>query len=346
MREQVRMPLEPHRAHPDHRLTVVWSQPPMLKRTSVERWFSRYLRALVLGALAAVGYASTVAVGGAVLAESLLRPPRRELAPADRERARAVARRTGSHVSDETVRAADSAVLRGWWFVPAARGRGAVIVLHGHTDNRAATLGLVELLLSDGYRVLAPDARAHGSSGGELATYGVLERGDLRMWADWAQRQFPDQCIFGAGASMGGAILIETLPDVPFCAAVADSTFADLLSLGRWRIGTSVHLPDALHGLVAGPFVAAASWYTRGRHGVALDGASPLTRLARARVPLLVIHGTGDRHVPPGDARMLAEANPRFVTLWLVPGAAHTRTWAAAPREYPARVLAFLAAHQ
>jgi uncharacterized protein len=340
------MPLEPHQLHPDHRLTVVWSQHEMLKRTAVERWFSRNVRALVLGALAASGCACTVAVGGALLAENLLRPPRRDVTAGDAERARAVARRTGSHLSAQVVRAADSAVLRAWWFMPSGRSRGTVIVLHGHTDNRTASLGLVELLVSDDYRVLAPDARAHGSSGGELATYGVLERGDLRMWADWAQRQFPDQCLFGAGTSMGGAILIETLPDFPFCAAVTDSAFADLPSLGRWRIGTGLHLPDALHGLVASPFVAAAGWYTRGWHGIALQSASPVARLRLARVPLLVIHGTGDRHVPSSDAQRLADASPRFVTLWLVPGAVHTQAWAASPREYPARVLAFLAAHQ
>ena len=100
----------------------------------------------------------------------------------------------------------------GWWFVPSGQGRGTVIVMHGHTDNRTATLGLAELLVADGYRVLAPDARRTARAGGQLATYGVLERGDLRMWADWAQRQALDECLFGAGSSMGGAILIETLP--------------------------------------------------------------------------------------------------------------------------------------
>jgi uncharacterized protein len=340
------MSLQPRELHPDHRLTVVWSQPPMLKRTAAERWLARHVRALVLGALAAVGYACIVMVGGALLAENLLRPPRRDLTAGDATHARAMARRTGSELSAQTLHGADGAALKAWWFVPSGRSRGTVIVMHGHTDNRAAMLGLAEVLVTDGYRVLAPDARAHGASGGELATYGVLERGDLRMWADWALRQAPDECLFGAGSSMGGAILIETLPDIPFCAAVTDSAFADLPSLGKWRIGTQLHLPAPLHGIVATPFITAAGWYTQAWHGIELQSASPVTRLARSRVPVLVIHGTADRHVPPSDAQMLAEANPRFVTLWLVPGAVHTQAWAAAARVYPARVLAFLAAHQ
>jgi pimeloyl-ACP methyl ester carboxylesterase len=86
--------------------------------------------------------------------------------------------------------------------------------------------------------------------------------------------------------------------------------------------------------------------YARLRHGVALRNASPITRFAGTRVPVLIIHGTADREIPDADARALAASNPRFAILWLVPGAAHTQAWAAAPRTYPGRVLSFLRAHQ
>jgi alpha-beta hydrolase superfamily lysophospholipase len=318
----------------------------MWRRTAFERWFARNWRRLVVAALLVAGYACVIAGTGALLAEQLLRPARREVTALDAARARAVARRTASVLSGEALRAADNAVLRAWWFAPRANARGTAIVLHGQADNRAAMLGLAELLLHERYRVLAPDARAHGSSGGPLATYGALEREDLRAWAHWAQQQHPDQCVFAAGASMGAAILIQALPDVPFCGAVADSSFADLPSLAAGRIGAWLHLPHALHAVVAGPIVSTAMWYARLRHGVPLSTASPVARLARARVPVLVIHGTADREIPEADARALAAAQPRFVTLWLVDGAAHTQAWATAPREYPGRVLQFLAAHQ
>ena len=184
-------------------------------------------------------------------------------------------------------------------------------MLHGQADNRAAMLGLAEVLLGDHYRVLAADARAHGSSGGALATYGVLERGDLRAWADWAQRQFPDECVFAAGASMGAANLIQTLPDVPFCAAVADSPFADLPSLiarQDWR-----QTPPASRAPPGG----------RGPRRVGRDGVrapearrcpaqrEPDRSVCGTRVPVLIIHGTADREIPDADARALAAANPR-----------------------------------
>jgi uncharacterized protein len=337
---------DPEQAETDRKLTVVWSQDPMWRRTAFERWFSGNGRRLAAAAFLVVAYTCVVLVVGASLAEQLLKLPRRVLGGPDVIAAQAVAQRTNSDLSDEALRAADNAVLRAWWFVPRRHARGTVLVLHGQADNRAAMLGLAEVLLGDHYRVLAADARAHGSSGGALATYGVLERGDLRAWADWAQRQFPDECVFAAGASMGAANLIQTLPDVPFCAAVADSPFADLPSLALGRIGARLHLPPVLHLAVAGPVVWAAMAYARLRHGVPLRDASPIARFAGTRVPVLIIHGTADREIPDADARALAAANPRVVTLWLVPGAAHTQAWGAAPRTYPPRVLSFLRAHQ
>ncbi len=336
----------PEQAAPDRKLTVVWSQDPMWRRTAPERWFLRNRRRLANAAFLVVAYGCVALIVGTSLAQHLLMPPRRHLSSAAVTAAQGVAQRTSSSLSHEALRAADNAVLRAWWFVPRTNARGTVIVLHGQADNRAAMLGLAELLLRERYRVLAADARAHGASGGALATYGVLEHADLRAWADWAQRQFPDECVFGAGASMGAANLIQTLPDVPFCAAVADSPFADLPSLIVARIGARLHLPRALHLTVAGPIAWTALAYARLMHDVTLRNASPIARFAGARVPVLIIHGTADREVPDANARALAAANPGFVTLWLVPGAAHTQAWEAAPREYPARVLAFLRAHQ
>ena len=43
------------------------------------------------------------------------------------------------------------------------------------------------MLLRHGYATLIPDARAHGRSGGNIPTYGVLEADDIRRWFDLIQ---------------------------------------------------------------------------------------------------------------------------------------------------------------
>src|ERR1700727_1878213 len=67
----------------------------------------------------------------------------------------------------------------------------------GLDDNRMGMTGYAQLLLAHGSSVLLPDARAHGASGGNLATYGLLERYDIRQWLGFLLAHVHPHCIFG-----------------------------------------------------------------------------------------------------------------------------------------------------
>jgi pimeloyl-ACP methyl ester carboxylesterase len=152
---------------------------------------------------------------GIVAGEWALHPWRRPLTPEDKALALIIAQRNRASLSDISIVAADGVQLRGWSMRPIAANGNAVILLHGVGDNRMGMLGYADLLLSRGYAILLPDARAHGESGGELATYGVKESGDVRRWYDWIERtEFP-RCIDGLGNSMGAALLLESLRTTP-----------------------------------------------------------------------------------------------------------------------------------
>ena len=73
--------------------------------------------------------------------------------------------------------------------------------------------------------------------------------------------------------------------------------------------------------------------------------ASPLAEVRSATTPILLIHGTADINTPAQHSRILAQANPAHVQLWLVPGAHHGETGAADPQEYQRRIRAFFEAH-
>ena len=198
------------------------------------------------------------------------------------------------------------------------------------------------------YRVLAPDARAHGTSGGGFATYGGLERDDLRAWGGWARADsLPTSACSAAGASMGAAILIQTLPDVAVLRGRRRLLVRRLCpSLARWRIGTALHLPPGAprHGGRAdrrGRRCGTRAWRTACRSPRRARSAAGAARACRC----------SSSTAPPTarSRRRRARAGRREPAVghaWLVNGAAHTQAWAAAPREYPARVLGFLAAHQ
>ncbi len=81
--------------------------------------------------------------------------------------------------------ASDNTTLKAWWFPAADSNHGCVLVLHGISDSRASSSGFAPLFLQSGYSVLTPDSRAHGESGGEFVTYGLLEKYDVVACAHW-----------------------------------------------------------------------------------------------------------------------------------------------------------------
>jgi uncharacterized protein len=79
----------------------------------------------------------------------------------------------------------DVAELHAWYRVPERENGKTVILLHGIGDNRGGVAGYGGMFLQHGYRVLLPDSRAHGESGGAVATYGPRESDAIHLWVTW-----------------------------------------------------------------------------------------------------------------------------------------------------------------
>jgi uncharacterized protein len=291
------------------------------------RWFWS------ISAIAAVAIA-LCGLAGVVLCETALHPSRRPV-PLNPE-ARTV-----------QVSARDGITLCAWLLRPTTPNGDAVVILHGIADSRASQLGLARMFLDHGYAVLAPDSRAHGESGGDLATYGLLEADDVHRWVSWLVDDRQPRHVFGVGESLGGAVLLESLAIEPrFSAIVADSSFSSFERIGRDRVARRLPLPQGIGRILAAPPVWAGFLYARLRYGLDFRAASPEAALARSRTPVLLIHGLGDRLTPPEHSKILAASNRRWTELWLVPGAGHTGAFATAPVEFENRVLGFLEAYQ
>ena len=143
------------------------------------------MRKLLKLLLVAVGvYVLLAALGGMIIGEASVklvhRPLRHRQAAADMAR-----ELYHTSLQEVSIVAADGVELKGWYVHPRDFNGSVVVALHGITDNREGVAGYGKLFLDHGYAVLLPDARAHGESGGLLATYGVKESGDLHRWVDW-----------------------------------------------------------------------------------------------------------------------------------------------------------------
>jgi uncharacterized protein len=216
-----------------------------------------------------------------------------------------------------------------------------VILLHGLADNRMGMSGYAQLLLAEGFTVLLPDARAHRASGGQFATYGLLERHDIHQWFDFVAGHDHPRCIFGLGESMGAAELLQSLAVEPrFCAVAAESSFASFREIAYDRMGHPFHLGPWFGRTLLRPVVEFAFLYVRWKYGFDMRKVSRRDRLPAAGVPVLLIHGQSDSNIPLRHSRLIHARDPHAV-LWEVPHADHCRAMSAAPPEFKQRLLAW-----
>ncbi len=294
----------------------------------------------------AFGWFALCAAIGIIAAEGALHPRHLPLEPGDSATARFYATRNQASVADVALSAEGGAVLRGWNIRRVAGNGSTVILLHGQSANREVMLGTADLLLRNGYSVLLPDARDHGASGGPMATYGVLESGDLRLWVDWIGKSYAPHCVFGLGDSMGAAELLNALPKIPeFCAVVAEGSFSSFREAAYDRMGQGFGTGAWLGRTLLRPAIDEGMLYARLRYGVDLWQASPERAVASSHVPVLLIHGLADTNLPPRHSERIKATDPDVV-LWEPPNAGHCGASGAEPAEYEHRVVGWFDSHQ
>ena len=292
-----------------------------------------------------VGLLALSAVAGVFLAEATLRPVRRLETPADETQARDMARRRDAELTDTVITSQDAISLRAWSIVPRHSNGNAVILLHGLGDNRVGMTSYADLLLGHGFSVLMPDARAHGASGSDLVTYGLLESDDVHRWLDWLVQNDHPSCIYGLGESMGAAQLLQSVrSESRFCAVVAESSFANFREIGYDRLGQSFGTGPWLGRTLLRPILEVAFAYSAWRYKFHFGQASPENAVAETRIPVFLIHGQNDSNIPVRHSRLIAWRNPAVV-LWEVPNAEHCGAAGTNPEEFNRTLIHWFASH-
>jgi len=286
-------------------------------------------------------YLTFCIMGGINLANGVLRPARRPLTEEEITTVRESAHTLHADLNDASITAPDGAILRAWTIRPSSPNGDAVILLHGLGDNRIGMTGYAQLFLADGFTVLLPDARAHGTSGGPLATYGLLERNDVHQWLDFLQAEDHPRCIFGFAESMGAAQLLQSLDTHPhFCAVAAESPFSTFREVAYDRMGQPFHLGPWVGRTILRPLVEIAFLRARLKYGLDMQQISPEDSVAATSIPVLLIHGELDSNIPVRHSRAIHTRAPK-AELWEVPNAGHCGAISTAPEEFEKRLLIF-----
>jgi fermentation-respiration switch protein FrsA (DUF1100 family) len=232
----------------------------------------------------------------------------------------------------------DSGSLIHGWFSPGVPGRGAILLLHGVRGDRRDMLSRADFLHRLGYATLLIDFQAHGESPGERITFGYLESHDVAAALADLKARAPGERLAVIGVSLGAAafVLSENRPAVH--AVVLESMYPTIEQAVADRMRLYLGVPGAL-------LTPLLTVQFGPRLGFDAGQLRPIDRIALIGAPVLILHGTQDRHTSIDEARVLfAAANPPK-EFWAVDAAAHVNLHTYAKAEYERRVGAFLAAY-
>jgi uncharacterized protein len=272
-------------------------------------------------------------IGPGILHPANLNPPR------EAETNQMLAR-TGAHKTDFTVRANDNTELRGWKIASPSPNNDWVLLFHGVSDNRTGNLGHAEFLLRHNYSVVMMDSRAHGESGGEIATYGWKERYDTVAITDALYKTENVRNLYALGVSMGAAIALQSAAIEPRITAVAaEDPFASLREVSYDYAG--LELSPLLGKTLFRPATIFALDAIKRSGGFDPDEVSPRKAVALRPFPVLLICGTEDHRIPCRHAEAIFNAATGPKELWIVPGVGHAMALGQAPAEYENRVVTF-----
>lgn len=225
-------------------------------------------------------------------------------------------------------------------YFPCENSKKIVICFHGYTSegrNDYSTLAI--FYKKHGYNLLLVDERAHGQSEGTYIGFGCLDRHDAMLWIKEMIARLGEDCkVLLHGDSMGGAtVLMTTGLELPpqVKAAVADCPFTS-----AWEVFSSV-LKNMYH-LPPFPIMQIANQMVKRRAGYELDECNARNEVAKAKIPILFLHGDNDTFVPCEMSKQLYEACKTEKKLVLIEGAGHVESCYKDPELYEGTIEEFI----
>ncbi|MGE0358374.1 MAG: alpha/beta hydrolase [Burkholderiales bacterium] len=203
--------------------------------------------------------------------------------------------------------------LHAFWAPADDPAAPALLYLHGARWNLTGSVTRIERWRRLGFHVLAIDYRGFGKSTDTVPSEQLSYEDAEASW-DYLAAAMPGRARYIVGHSLGGAIAAELAVRRPDASGlVLEATFTsirDMVEHTAWRI-----LPVGL---------------------ILTQEFDTLSKVAKLRLPLLVVHGTRDAIVPyeMGERLFAAAAGPkRFLR---VEGGSHHNLSAVANEQYRA----------
>ncbi len=246
------------------------------------------------------------------------------------------------------MRTADGIELHERHWLPESGCRAVVCLVHGLGEHSGRYQHVGEAFTAQGLGLYTFDLRGHGRSGGRRSHTPSYEAllDDIDLLIDAAQAEQPGVPLFLYGHSLGGALVINHVlrREPPILGAIASAPALRpgfepprwKLAIGRLaaRLWPTLRLaseldptaisrdPEVVERYLSDPLMNRS--LTAGLGMAVIDeGERALAEAGRLAVPLLLMHGTGDRLTDVEASRRFADAAGDLCTLRLFEGLYH-----------------------
>lgn len=205
--------------------------------------------------------------------------------------------------------------IHAWWWPDGNPDAPVVYYLHGARWNLTGHVNRIAQLRRFGYSVFAIDYRGFGRSDGDVPSEASVYE-DARAGWRWVIAREPDAARrFIYGHSLGGAVAIDLAVQVSAqsegaAGVIVESSFTSLADMAAelangWPVGL----------LLSQKF-------------------DSIDKIGRIRMPVLIVHGGGDRYVPARFSEALYAAAPEPKKLLVVPNGSHNNSMLIGDAQY------------
>lgn len=218
-----------------------------------------------------------------------------------------------------STRSHDGLTLKALW-LPAENPKATMICFHGYRSSFLVDFsGIYRLYHDQGYNLLLVHQRSHGSSEGKYITFGAKERLDALTWTEYHNKTFGSLPVFLCGMSMGASTVAfaagEELPE-NVRGMTIDCGFTAPYDI-------MLHVASGMMGSWVKVMMPATAFWAKLLADFRLKENKTTETLARAKVPVLMIHGLADDYVPSYMTQAGFDACGSEKELILVEGAGH-----------------------
>jgi hypothetical protein len=158
------------------------------------------------------------------------------------------------------------------WHVPAKPGHSVVLYFHGNGDFLAGFFGRFHDLIADGTGIVALSYRGYAGSSGHPSERGLMN--DAAAAYAFTVARYDAARIVAWGFSLGTGVAVALAAEKPVSRLILEAPYSSTADLA-----------------------ASLFWYMPVRLGMR-DQFHSDERIARVRVPLLIMHGERDQAIP------------------------------------------------